>query len=496
MHTLHTLHTASTAISLEPIMRRDTARALVGALAFGVATQALFWDASIGLNFPLWTALAVGAGGVWLRDERAGALPWALGAGAITASSALAIRASVWSLVLGVPATVGWLALFGASLAGARATELPRALLGLALSAPAGIADAAGAPARAASAKARPIAARVGLGVLIGAPTAALFAALLSSDTSFRALLSRLGDRAGTAIGFTIAALATAFGALVARRMVRPAGPSRSPTADEEVAAGPYRSVDGASVATPLRAVITPLTWGLVLGQVALVFALFAGANVRHLFGGVATIRSEGSLTYAAYLHSGFGELVVAALLSVGLVVAGHALVTPVGAPVAAGGRALAAVEGALLALGAVVLASCAQRLLIYEDAYGATYLRLGVLVVEIGLGATLALTLVKSLRRSWRGHWVALGAAALGVATGAALFDADGYVARTNLDRALAGKPLDETYLESLGPDACGALGHPALAAREGLGARLSEVWTPEKVEARSRRGVVSCAR
>ena len=61
MHTLHTLHTASTAISLEPIMRRDTARALVGALAFGVATQALFWDASIGLNFPLWTALAVGA---------------------------------------------------------------------------------------------------------------------------------------------------------------------------------------------------------------------------------------------------------------------------------------------------------------------------------------------------------------------------------------------------------------------------------------------------
>jgi hypothetical protein len=334
---------------------------------------------------------------------------------------------------------------------------------------------------------------------LLGAPTAGIFALLLASDTSFRETLSRLGDRAGSAVGFVVAVLATAFGALVVRRMVRPP-PASAPPRDESVAAGPYRAVDGVIAPVASRAVVTPLTWGLVLAQVALVFAVFAVANARHLFGGITTVRAERSLTYAAYLHSGFGELVVATFLTVGLVVAGHTLVTPLDEEKTRGGRGLAAIEGALLSLAAVVLASCAERLLIYEDAYGATYLRLGVLVVEVGLGATLVATMAKVVRRSWRGYWVALGLATLGVATAAALLDADGYVARTNLDRALAGKSLDEAYLGTLGPDACRTLGHPAISAREGLGARLRESWSDPSMispeaDFRSRRGVVSCA-
>ena len=479
-----------------PAARTGEALAAVGgALAFGFATQALFWDASPGLNFVGWTALAVGVGLARLRAPGAGLAPWATGAAAVVASSAVALRASDWSLAIAIPSTVLWLALFGASLVGARPSELPMALLRLLARTPAGAIDAARAPARATSAEARPVLVRIALGLGIGLPTAALFVVLLSTDSSFRDALGRIVDRAGNAAGFTAAAIATSFGALTARGMLRATPPAGE--AEAALSAGPYRTTEEDTSPRAPRAVVTPLTWGLVLAQVALVFALFAAVNLRHLFGGLATIRSERSLTYAAYLHSGFGELVIAALLTVGLVVAGHALVTPIGERKARGGRALAAIEVTLLALAALVLVSCAQRLFIYEDAYGATHLRLGVLAVELGLGATLAVTAGKSVARGWRGFGVALAASTLGVASVAGLFDADAYIARRNLDRAAAGKTLDEAYLASLGPDACRALGHPAIAAREGLEERLRDGWNDARPTGlRSRRGVISCAR
>ena len=50
------------------------------------------------------------------------------------------------------------------------------------------------------------------------------------------------------------------------------------------------------------------------------------------------------------------------------------------------GGKVLVGVELALLALVGVTLASCAHRLALYEEAYGYTYLRLGVWFLQLGV--------------------------------------------------------------------------------------------------------------
>jgi hypothetical protein len=264
--------------------------------------------------------------------------------------------------------------------------------------------------------------------------------------------------------------------------------------------AGPYRyppsQSEGAPIAPTAR--VSVVTWAMVVGQVALVFALFVAANLRHLFGGVALVRAPGGLTYATYLHAGFAQLLFATMLSVCLVLTGHALLRPRGAggaPVP-GGKLLASLESALLVLTGVTLASCWQRLRIYEDAYGASHLRLGVAFVELSVLGVLAITLAKVLARRWAGHGGAVLAFAALVAVVASAFDADAYVARTNLDRAAAGKPLDARYLASLSSDAAATLDHPYLRAHPETAAEVtSSLCAPRDGGLRAFRGLGRCS-
>jgi hypothetical protein len=234
----------------------------------------------------------------------------------------------------------------------------------------------------------------------------------------------------------------------------------------------------------------------MVVGQVAAVFAAFVAVNVRSLFGGHALVRAPGSLTYARYLHAGFGQLLVASALSVWLVVFGHSLLRARGESGAVpGGRLLIAAESALLGLTAITVASCAQRLAIYEDAYGATRLRLGVGFILVGVLAALALTLGKVVRRGWTGYGGALAALFVGLMVAASWFNADAYVARVNLDRAARGRVLDVAYLRSLSSDARAVLSHPVVTKDGELEAALSAAYcTRAEVGWRAFRGMGSC--
>jgi hypothetical protein len=228
--------------------------------------------------------------------------------------------------------------------------------------------------------------------------------------------------------------------------------------------------------ATP-RPLISPAAWAIVVGQVALVFGGFVAANLKHLFGGAAVVRTSGSETYASYLHSGFGLLLFATLLSLGLVVGGHRLLRARGCGAdgrVPGGAALATVETVLLLLTGVTLASCWQRLCVYEDAYGASRLRLGVAFVELSVLGVLALTLAKVVFRRWAGYAGAVMALGAIVAVLASHFNADAYIARTNLDRAAAGKHLDVAYLATLSRDARSALDHGFVRSDQALDERL----------------------
>jgi hypothetical protein len=230
------------------------------------------------------------------------------------------------------------------------------------------------------------------------------------------------------------------------------------------------------------------------------VFGLFVAANVHHLFGGAALVRAPGSLTYATYLHSGFGELLFATMLSVGLVLVGHALLRPrsqgriPGAPIP-GGKLLATVEGTLLVLTGITVVSCWQRLRIYEDAYGASHLRLGVAFVELSVLGVLVLTLGKVLFRRWTGHAGAVLTLGAAVAVFASAMNTDAYVAMRNLDRAMDGKPLDTEYLASLSRDARAALDHPYLKDHPELTTRLEDAYcAAEEGGVRAFRGLGGC--
>ena len=142
----------------------------------------------------------------------------------------------------------------------------------------------------------------------------------------------------------------------------------------------------------------------------------------------------------------------------------GHQLLRPREGGAIAGGRWLCFVELALLGLVGVTLASCSHRLSLYEEAYGYTYLRLGVWLLQLGVAGLLAMTAARCVARGWHGWGAALAWSAIGFTLFAGALDADGWIACHNVARARAGAPLDTEYLASLSEDARGVL--PQVAA------------------------------
>jgi hypothetical protein len=476
---------------------------LAAALAVGVSTQALFWRTGFGLNFFVWTLLAVAACIASVRPRRITVAGYSALAATVLLGFSVFRFAGQWALTIAVPTDLAVLALLPLLLRDevglVGLSHLPldalRALRGTRRAAR----EASSIPKEALGGRHGPM-----LGVLkglaIGLPITGVFVLLLSADVDFHRLLARVGDKLGDATCFTGWSLLIAAGGLFAHALFkRPAvttsvGPPPVPYRHGEISS-PFR----VRLLTPR---VASSTWLMVIGQVALVFAVFVGVNLRSLFGGDALVRAPGSLTYAKYLHAGFGQLLFATVLSICLVVVGHRLLAPRDAETVfgavPGGRLLVATECTLLGLTAVTVASCAQRLGIYEDAYGASRLRLGVAFVLLAVLLALALTMVKAARRGWRGYGGALGPLAVALAVLAASFNADAYVAQKNLDRASRGKALDVAYLASLSVDARAVLGHPVVQRSAALEAELRAVYCPDRsgVDWRAFRGIGSCSR
>jgi hypothetical protein len=270
------------------------------------------------------------------------------------------------------------------------------------------------------------------------------------------------GDATSLGAWASTCAAAVLLAAAVLVRM-RASVEERAPANAAPDDTAPYRAVaepesfDTVRLDTPR---VAPLTWGVVLAQVAGVFAVFAVANGRELFAGHAAMRAPGGPTYAQTVHQGFVEVSIAALLAIACVVAGHWLLRPRSSGgAAAGGARLAAVELTLLGFVAVALVSSAHRLGLYEEAYGFTVLRLGVRFFQVGIAGLLALTAAGCVARTWRGWGSGFAWSALAMAVAVGSFDADGWVACRNVERARTGAGLDFDYLGTLSADAWAAI-------------------------------------
>ncbi|HTE64307.1 MAG TPA: DUF4173 domain-containing protein [Solirubrobacteraceae bacterium] len=205
--------------------------------------------------------------------------------------------------------------------------------------------------------------------------------------------------------------------------------------------------------------------WAIALGALDLTLAAFVAVQVTTLFGGHDHVLDTAGLTYAEYARSGFFQLEVVAALTLAVIAAAARWArreTP------GEDRLARALLGLLCVLTLVVLASALRRLGLYEDAFGATRLRLLVHVQLLWLGAVLLLVLIAGAARDGARLPRAVVAVSATAALGFAASDPDARIAERNVARYAETGNLDFRYLDTLSADAAPAIARlpPTLGA------------------------------
>lgn len=292
------------------------------------------------------------------------------------------------------------------------------------------------------------VAAAVGRGLLIAAPVLLVFALLLASaDAVFAGYVDRVMTlftfeawnvpifQIAFTVGFGWLACGTlAYG--VARR-----SPMQT-TSDEEK---PKRKRFNLGL---IEAVIT-------LGSVDLLFGLFVLIQFAYFFGGEGTMDMTG-MTHSQYARRGFFELVAVSILTLGLVLALDNATVRRAARHTLLFRVLAVV---LVGLTGVLLVSAAQRMLLYEAAYGFTPLRVYTHVFMLWLGVLFGFFLLALFRVRLRIFSLGVLVVMIGYAGTLNLMNVEGYIAERNIARADAGFEVDFRYLRTLSADATPAV-------------------------------------
>ncbi len=472
-------------MSSAPGMVRNATAIGLASLAIGLLAQFLFVDAALGINVPIATAALIGAG--WMVRDRSTPRPrwpdaW-LAPGALTLSIFVALRGDGTLVTLDI---LGAMALSGAALVsfgGLGVLERPVA----------GVVALAGRLAvSGVIAGKRPLAAMMGAvpllrrrtggghvapilrGLLIAAPLVILFVILFASADAVFARIAGdllnwhldLGSLPGRiAWTFVVAWLAAGLLMFVARGEDRGIDP-------RAVAAWEGRGRLGSAEAVTVLVVLD------------LLFAGFVALQAAYLFGGRDTLEA-GGLTYADYARHGFFELLGAAFVVGGLVLAMETFVR-------SRTRAYLAATIGLVALTLAVLASAFLRLRLYQDAYGWTELRFYVLaaIIWLAFGALMAIIAVATHRTRWLLHGMLVVSVVFGMA-----FNIIGpvrFIADQNIERALhpeliapGGKAaLDLFYLASLGDDAVSAIADNVCTLPGGLGRDASAALKNHVVE------------
>jgi hypothetical protein len=268
------------------------------------------------------------------------------------------------------------------------------------------------------------------LGVVVVAPFVALF---WQADAAFAQLgrdvpLPAADPLPGRALTFALVLLAVLGLALAARRPFRRPLP-RSPRK------------------------LAPWEWAVPLALLDALFLTFVVVQLAVLFGGHDRVLETAGLTYAEYAREGFWQLLAAAALTLALV---GAAVLVADAPRRSHRLLLRALLGILCALTMVVLVSAVQRLLLYEDAFGLTRLRLFATAFALWLGALFALVVVAGFlgRARRRLAHVAVVGTALAL-MGFSLASPDRLIAERNIDRWRETGRVDAGYLRGLSADA-----------------------------------------
>jgi hypothetical protein len=215
------------------------------------------------------------------------------------------------------------------------------------------------------------------------------------------------------------------------------------------LAMNPPRVEPGAG---PARSVARRYEWLAPVLLVDGVFLVFLAAQATVIFGGHDYLERTTGLTYADYVHQGFGQLTVATALTLLVVWAAARKAPRVTATDLAWIRGSL---GLLCVLTLVVVASALYRMHVYQEAYGFTRLRLLVDVFEGWLGLLVLGVMAAglTLRATWLPRAALLSGA--GLLALLAAINPDAWVAQHNVDRYEATGKVDWSYLQDLSADA-----------------------------------------
>jgi hypothetical protein len=189
----------------------------------------------------------------------------------------------------------------------------------------------------------------------------------------------------------------------------------------------------------------------IVLGLVDGLFAAFVLIQFRYLFGGESQIAAAG-YTYAEYARRGFGELMVASVFSLGLIMA---LATWVRIDTRVQGFWFNGLNTLLVIGVGGMLASSLVRLLAYEGAYGFTRLRTYSHLAILWIGALFLGFLILLLAGWLQRVPLVVTCVVVGYAGSLNLVAVDNFVVRQNMGRYLASGEIDMAYLTGLSTDA-----------------------------------------
>ena len=168
----------------------------------------------------------------------------------------------------------------------------------------------------------------------------------------------------------------------------------------------------------------------IVINAVNVLFFLFVLIQLPYLFGGRLNI-AEGGFTYAEYARRGFGELVAVSVLVLGMLLALHAITRRDGRQ----GLTFNISSTILVALTCVMLVSAFKRLLLYEDFYGFTEMRLYPHVFMVWLGLLLTWFVATLWLRPDR-FAIGLLVAAFGFVATLDLLNPEAFIVRQNFAR------------------------------------------------------------
>lgn len=441
------------------------------ALVAGVLGDVLFDRVGLGINVPIAVGgILVATTAFRLPDRRVDRLDLWLPPVALAAALVVALRTDVvivfLAILLAGLATLGW-AIAASGEALTRRSVLAVAALGALAGTSLGVGSVAVLANAGSDGALRDLGASgrravpVARGILIAVPIVAGFGLLLTSaDAVFARVVGNV-----LSVPFDVADLAARLSVVVVVAWL--VGGVLAVAGD----ATPFRlsAVDGAfgqdisrdlvavagSVGGRLRGSTEAL---VVLVAVDGLFAAFVVLQLAYLFGGQVVVAATG-ITYSDYAREGYFQL-VAVVAGAGTLVAVAELAArrPEGRS-----RAFVVAALALLGLSAVILASAAVRLGLYQEIYGWTELRFYVAasIAWLAIGGLIATVLLVRDRMAWLFHGLAFGAVAVTLLLGA--IGPQAYVTQQNLARVLdpglipAGghSGFDAEYAATLGDDA-----------------------------------------